>query len=611
MTERARVLLLAAPTSPVRRLVARLQDPDLEVEACGSAREALERLQPALPNAVIIDGSVAGAEVFRFYRRLRSTAPGAAVPIIFTSHVRTGAEPEPTTAPDYYFGPEASLEDVEQLLFTFLPESLVEIEEGPPAPTEPAPGPGRGERPDRPAVPRIPPRASARAERPVRPTYRPERRPRRSVGELAARLQRGPSALALAYLAAYGVAEVLAAALDGRVGLVVHAGVLLAVFLHGANVPAGPERTFFWTIWLAPLIRIYGLAQPYAGASPLVWWALTAVPILVAAAVALRLVGLTAREAGLVPSARELPAATFMVPVGLALGVGAYLLLGPRPLAAEAGAGGALLAAMIVVLNPGIVEEVAFRGVLQRGVLGAHGTGLGLIYAALLYAPVAPTGLFTGSGWAVVGLTFVSGLLLAALTARTGSILGAAVLHASLALGLYMLGPLLVPASLGVAPGPATPVAGEVRTPTPRPVLTASPAPPIVVTPIGQPAAGGPTGVGQPGQAGQPPAGASTPIVLAPPLAPAPSPAASPTAQPPRAAVPTDQVVVVRGTGGAGARLRAQPGNAGQIVTVVPEYTPLWVIGEDRQADGLTWRHVRTRDGTEGWVAASFLASGP
>ena len=67
----------------------------------------------------------------------------------------------------------------------------------------------------------------------------------------------------MAYLGIYLAAEVLAAGIDARLGLVVHAGLLLAIFFHGANVPPGPERTFFWTLWLAPLTRIYGLAQPY------------------------------------------------------------------------------------------------------------------------------------------------------------------------------------------------------------------------------------------------------------------------------------------------------------------------------------------------------------
>jgi SH3-like domain-containing protein len=68
--------------------------------------------------------------------------------------------------------------------------------------------------------------------------------------------------------------------------------------------------------------------------------------------------------------------------------------------------------------------------------------------------------------------------------------------------------------------------------------------------------------------------------------------------------------VVVRGTGASGARLRAQPGNTGQILGVIPEYTPLVVVGQDRNVDSIVWRNVRAPNGTEGWIAASFVTSG-
>jgi hypothetical protein len=113
-----------------------------------------------------------------------------------------------------------------------------------------------------------------------------------------------------------------------------------------------------------------------------------------------------------------------------------------------------------------------------------------------------------------------------------------------------------------------------------------------------------PTAPAQP--AGPPP----TPVTLATPVqAPPAGPAGGQPAESP-GAVPPGQIVVVRGTGGAGVRLRTQPGNAGQVITVVPEYTPLVVIGPDRIVDGVTWRNVRATPGGDGWIAASFVTTG-
>jgi phosphatidylserine/phosphatidylglycerophosphate/cardiolipin synthase-like enzyme len=114
------------------------------------------------------------------------------------------------------------------------------------------------------------------------------------------------------------------------------------------------------------------------------------------------------------------------------------------------------------------------------------------------------------------------------------------------------------------------------------------------------------------------------PIALAPPPASAPtlivptptpqndlrsSPESTPTGLATTAVVP-GMVVVVRGTGGSGARMRAQAGSSGSIIAVAPEYTPLVVIGPDRQVDGMIWRNVRAPNGAEGWIAASFVTTG-
>jgi membrane protease YdiL (CAAX protease family)/CheY-like chemotaxis protein len=636
MTERVRLLLVAANGAPIRALAPRLQDPELQLIICGSAREALARLGTSLPDAVILDGTLPGPDVMRLYGQLRRTIAGANVPILFTSHDESSVDLARTTAPDFYVGPEAPLDEIEQLLFTFLPESLFEIEPGPaarpeaipdtPLPPEPrqVPGPRAGispverllaEREHEPAIERTSsgaPDAKSQAA-PIAPPS-PSGPP--TWAEIGSLLETGPAKAALAYLGVYVLAEALAAAFETRLGLLIHGGLLLAIFFHGANVPSGPERTFYWTLWLAPLTRIYGLAQPYAGASALTWWALTAVPMAVAGVVALRLAGLTAREAGLVPSPREAPVAVFMVPVGLALGLGMYLLLEPRPVGEALPFGGAALVALVAIVNPGIVDEIVFRGVLRRGTAGLFGPGLGVLYVSLLYAPVLPAGLVDRGGLTAVALTFVVGLLLGVLTLRTGSVIGAAVAHASLAVGLVVLGPYLVPDGLGLSSAsPAGPATPEVRPPTPKPAVIVV-SPPAQPSPASQPAPAGPAG--QTAPAGQPPpAGpAATPgpthISLAPPLPPpqagAPPAAPGPAAQP--GAPVQAQAAVVRGTGGSGARLRAQPGNTGQIITVLPENTPLLVIGQDRTADGLVWRNVRTPNGSEGWIAASFVTTG-
>jgi hypothetical protein len=93
-------------------------------------------------------------------------------------------------------------------------------------------------------------------------------------------------------------------------------------------------------------------------------------------------------------------------------------------------------------------------------------------------------------------------------------------------------------------------------------------------------------------------AAAASPLIVTatrPPL----SPAVLPTATP--------GVLVVARTDGAGLSIRSTPGTSGERIKVWPEGTKMVPLGEERQADGLTWRRVRDPDGNEGWVAAEFL----
>ena len=62
MTERVRLLLVAAPAAPIRALAPRLQDPDLQLIICGSAREALERALPGAAEDIRVADPVLGSD---------------------------------------------------------------------------------------------------------------------------------------------------------------------------------------------------------------------------------------------------------------------------------------------------------------------------------------------------------------------------------------------------------------------------------------------------------------------------------------------------------------------------------------------------------------------
>jgi hypothetical protein len=77
----------------------------------------------------------------------------------------------------------------------------------------------------------------------------------------------------------------------------------------------------------------------------------------------------------------------------------------------------------------------------------------------------------------------------------------------------------------------------------------------------------------------------------------------------PAAATSSGQKVRVANTGGTGVRMRLEPSLKGQIVARLTDGTVLDVVGEDRTADGYTWKNVRGPGDGRGWVAANYLVT--
>jgi uncharacterized protein YgiM (DUF1202 family) len=104
-----------------------------------------------------------------------------------------------------------------------------------------------------------------------------------------------------------------------------------------------------------------------------------------------------------------------------------------------------------------------------------------------------------------------------------------------------------------------------------------------------------------------------TPTSAVPPTStPAPTSATTPTSVPPATTTAPEaepERVDVSGTSNQGANLRADPGLTGRLLRNVPEGTRLTIVGDDQDADGRTWRHVRDDAGTEGWLVADAVTT--
>jgi membrane protease YdiL (CAAX protease family) len=256
-------------------------------------------------------------------------------------------------------------------------------------------------------------------------------------------LQAGVVRAVLIYLVLIATAEVLVAFVSPEAGALLDAALILMIINHFVllfgkfaqpSTPAADRRLIsaLAVLALLPLLRFTSLVMPFTEFPENYWLALVGGPLLLAAGLAVRTLGLTPAEVGL--RLRGWPLQIAIGAAGVPLGLVAFLLQNPD---APAGSTGDLLVkAAILVVFVAFTEELIFRGLVQRtfdGILGLPGFVWSTCLFMLVYLGSRSPGEIAFAG--VVGLLF--GLCVQ----RTQSIVGVFVAHSVLLVGLVVVWP--------------------------------------------------------------------------------------------------------------------------------------------------------------------------
>jgi membrane protease YdiL (CAAX protease family) len=273
-------------------------------------------------------------------------------------------------------------------------------------------------------------------------------------------------------IAALGIAETLLLLGVPVTGLGIHLLVLASTPVQAAVAPPRARRLLI-ALGLVPIARIVGwvvstlwLSSP---ASLLLQDGLLAAVFIVA----FHTLRLSLRDVGL--SLRGLPIQLAIGLIGVPLGVLAWRATDLSPLVAGREQAPPLLALALVV--SALVEELLFRGVLQRAAVLAFG-GLGIVVASLayvtMYVPFAST--------AYLALALATSLFLSWIVLQTKSIVGAALCHAVINVLAFLVMPLLVapllaaspPERLAPQPVAFAPIVTPARIASPQPAVSAA-----------------------------------------------------------------------------------------------------------------------------------------
>jgi membrane protease YdiL (CAAX protease family) len=249
---------------------------------------------------------------------------------------------------------------------------------------------------------------------------------------------RHPTAIPWLYLGAITAAEVETAIFSIRVGLALHCLLLVLLPFHAVLARGRPYQPILLCLLVAPLIRIMSLTLPVIGFPIIDWYVLVSIPVIVSTFMIANVLGYRRSDLGLVWRRSWVQLAIILC--GPLLGWIEGHILTVQGLAASHTVQSMLPAALILFVCSGFMEELVFRGLLQRAAFGLFADD-GIFYISLLFA-VLHTGYRSVEDSIFV---FCVGLVFAIVVRRSGSIIGVTASHGLANTNLYVVLPLFFP----------------------------------------------------------------------------------------------------------------------------------------------------------------------
>lgn len=216
-------------------------------------------------------------------------------------------------------------------------------------------------------------------------------------------------------------------------GIIVQFVILLGLFITSAINPSESQRRFWLALGLVPLIRIASLVMPTAETSEIFWYILIAVPVIAAIIALMRNLRLSADDIGI--NGRSPLIQALVTIAGIGLGFIDFLILKPEALSSQLNIEMTIFPGLVLVVFTGFMEEIAFRGLLQRE---ANAIGFwGWIFVAMVYAVLQ---IGQGSLWHIF-FSFAVALYFGWIVMKTGSIWGVCLAHGLLNASLFLIFP--------------------------------------------------------------------------------------------------------------------------------------------------------------------------
>ncbi|BAQ34604.1 type II CAAX endopeptidase family protein [Dehalococcoides sp. THU3] len=242
---------------------------------------------------------------------------------------------------------------------------------------------------------------------------------------------------ALVYLLIITAAEIVTVACQPLFGLGIYILLLFSIIFRVAKTNRFHPDRLILSLSLVALIRIISLAMPLSDIPQIWWYPVIYLPLLIGTVIVARTLEYNFKDIGL--NWGKIPIQILIGLTGIGLGFAEYAILKPEAIIETLSWSSLVLPGLILLITTGFVEELIFRGVLQKAALDSF-EAKGIIYISLIFA-ILHIGFLS-----ITDIVFVFGvaLIFGYLVKKTGSILGVTLAHGITNTILFAVAPLLL-----------------------------------------------------------------------------------------------------------------------------------------------------------------------
>jgi len=241
------------------------------------------------------------------------------------------------------------------------------------------------------------------------------------------------------YIFWFSIAEVLAV-VDPVMGFALHSISLpiLAIHVSACHRIDPDSSKLAVAISPIPLVRIVSIASPLIQFTILQWFLVISMILFSSILVAILLIGNDVSEYGFRITEKEnYHIEALIVLAGLLFGFIEYQILSPTSLVETLTLAGLIAPLIALYFGTGLLEELLFRGLIQKHSIDSFGTWYGIAFTNVIFM-ILHTGWESGADLIFVG---VVGVIFSIVVVKTGSIVGVSFSHAITNLSLFVLTP--------------------------------------------------------------------------------------------------------------------------------------------------------------------------